>query len=227
MNASHLPRSTGLPLLHPSLHKRHLPRLRLPHRRRGQIPRRLVPEQAVLVPMMHRAIDEYERLLRGTHPLARNGCVRRCSPPRILFPVYDGEPVVRDMVSAVLVDGVDVGRGGDVEGFAADGFGEGEVDEAADEREDGLGHAGAGLQEAPLGAVLVGPGAPGLGEVVLGVEGCVVCVVTAVDVVCAGRDEGLADPADEVEHCRCQGGSFVGPAAAAYEVLDCAGRVEG
>ena len=127
----------------------------------------------------------------------------RCSPPWILFPVYDRETVIRDVVSAVFVDGVDVGRGGDVEGFAADGFGEGEVDETADEGEDGFGDAGAGLQEAPLGAVLVGPGAPGLGEVVLRVECCVVRVVAAVDVVCAGGDEGLGDPADEVEHCSC------------------------
>ena len=153
--------------------------------------------------MMHRALDEYKRLLRGAHPVARNGRVRRCSAPGILLAVYDRETVVRDMVAAVLVDGVDVGRGGDVEGFAADGFGEGQVDEAADEREDAGRDAGAGLQEAPLGAVLVGPGAPGLREVVLRVEGGVVRVVAAVDVGGAGRHEGLADPAREVEHCRC------------------------
>ena len=153
--------------------------------------------------MVHRAVDEYKRSLRGAHSVARHRRVGSSSAPGILFSVDDGETVIRDMVATVLVRKLEVWRGGDVEGFAADDGGEGEIDEAADEREDGFGHAGAGLQEAPLGAVLVGPGAPALGEVVLRVEGCVVRVVAAVDVVCAGRDERFFDPADEVEHCRC------------------------
>ena len=216
------------PLPHPSPHKRHLPRLRLPHRRRRQLPRRLIPKQPVLIPMMHRALNEYKRPIRRTDPLPRNGRMRRRPAPRILLPVDDGQPIVRDAVAAVLVDGVDVRRGGDVEGVAADGFREGEVDQAADEREDGARDAGAGLQEAPLGAVLVGPGAPGLRQVVLRVEGGVVGVVAAVDVGCAGRDERFADPAGEVEHCGCEEGGFVGGAAADVdEVLDGVGAVEG
>ena len=67
---------------------------------------------------------------------------------------------------------------------------EGEVDEAGYERERGVGYAGAGLEVAPLGTVLVGPGAPGLGDVGLGVEGGVVGVVAAVDVGSAVCHEG-------------------------------------
>ena len=107
------------------------------------------------------------------------------------------------MVPAVFVYRVNIGWASDIECFHAYGFGKGEVNKAGDEGEYGFWHAGAGLEEAPLRAVLVGPGAPGLAKVVLRIESGVVGVVAAVDVVGAGRDEGYIDPACEVEHCGC------------------------
>jgi len=59
------------------------------------------------------------------------------------------------------------------------------------------------LEVAPLGAVLVGPGTPGLGYVVLGVE-CSVVVAEALVLGLsrggAGEDLGGVDVVDEVEH---------------------------
>lgn len=124
--------------------------------------------------MMHSPLNQNHRLLCRANPLL---CVlrqRRHRPPGVGFTADDGQAVVGDVVPTVFVDGVDVGWGGDAEGvFADEGF-VGEVEEAGDEGELVFGDAGAGLEVAPLGAVLVGPGAPGLGEVVLGVEGGVV-----------------------------------------------------
>ena len=48
-----------------------------------------------------------------------------------------------------------------------------------------MGDAGAGLEEAPLAAVLVGPASPGLGDVVQGVEGGVVVGVAFVGCLAA------------------------------------------
>lgn len=66
----------------------------------------------------------------------------------------------------------------------------------------GGGHAGARLQVAPLGAVLVWPAAPaGLGEIVLSVEGLVVVAVGLVEgavVGSYGEDVVLLDVVYEV-----------------------------
>ncbi len=124
--------------------------------------------------MMYRPLNQNHRLLLRANSLLRVLRQRRHRPPGVGLAADDGEAIVGDVVAAVFVDGVDVGRGGDAEGvFADEGF-VGEVEEAGDEGEFGFWDAGAGLKVAPLGAVLVGPGAPGLGEVVLGVEGGVV-----------------------------------------------------
>ena len=172
LKSVHRPRP---PLLHPSLHKAHLITLRLLDRSRRQLGRRLVGKQAVLVPMVHGARDQDERFVNRARPvLCFSGRVRRRRSPRVLLPVHKGQPGITDVVAAVSVDDGRVGRGGDVEGVAAnDGFVL-ERDCAGDERQLGLGDAGAGLEVAPLAAVLVGPAAPGLSDVVLGVEGGVV-----------------------------------------------------
>ena len=149
----------------------------------------------------------------------------RRAPPRILLAVNECEAGVADAVAAVCVDGCGVGGRGDVEGVAADEGFVVEGDGAGDEGELGCGDGGAGLEEAPLGAVLVGPAAPGLGKVGLGVEGCVVggvafvCCFAACD---AGLDEGCVDPGDEVEHLGGEGCGLRGVAACCYEPLDCA-----
>jgi hypothetical protein len=74
--------------------------------------------------------------------------------PRVPFAVDDGETGVGDAEAAVFVDGGYVGGRGDVECvFTDEGF-VGEVVGAGDEWELVGGDAGAGLEEAPLCAVL-------------------------------------------------------------------------
>lgn len=231
-----LPR--GAKLLQPRLHKRHLIGLHLPHGPRRQDGRGLIRKAAILIPMMHGALDQQERAF---HTARAIGCethtVRTGAAPGILLAVDDGETVVADVVAAVAVDGGGVGRGGDVEGVAAHERIVVQGQEAGDEGEAGGGHAGAGLQVAPLGAVLVGPAAPeGLGEVVLRVEGLVVVAVGLVQGAAAGAGVGggedrqdvvLLDVGYEVEHWGGEGGGFVGVAAGGEEGLDEGGGVRG
>ena len=128
--------------------------------------------------------------------------MRRGSSPGIRLAVDDGETAVFDIVAAVFIDDGDVGGGGDAEGVAADDFLVVEADGAGDQREHALRDAGAGLEEAPLAAVLVGPGAPGLSDVGLGVEGLVVGGEALVCGFAAGHAGGYfrgGDPADVVE----------------------------
>lgn len=108
------------PLRQPSLDKDHLVALRLPFRRRRQRRRRLVGEQPVFVPVVHRPLDEDERLLGRRGPILRVRRVRGGRSPRIILPVDKGQSVVTDVVSTVGVDDGRVGRGGDVERVAAD-----------------------------------------------------------------------------------------------------------
>ena len=124
--------------------------------------------------MMDRPRDKDERLIQRAGARFRSRRVGRGGSPGVVFAVDEGQAVVADVVAAVGVDGGGVGRGGDVEGVAADEGFVGEGDGAGDEGELVGGDAGAGLEVPPLAAVLVGPAAPGLGEVVEGVEGCVV-----------------------------------------------------
>ena len=42
--------------------------------------------------------------------------MRACPPPRIVLSVHNRQAIVRDVEAAVFVDGVCVGRAGDVEG---------------------------------------------------------------------------------------------------------------
>ena len=222
----HFPPRPRMPLVHPSLHKRRLIALRLPDRTRRQHRRRLVGKQPVLIPMMHRALNQDERFVNRIRPILRfSRRMRRRGSPGVLLPVYESQTGIADIVAAVLVDGSRVGRGGNVEGVAADdGFvleGEG----AGDEGELGVGDAGTGLEVAPLAAVLVGPAAPGLSDVVLGVVGG---VVGGEAFVCrcagdeAGLDDGYVEVADVVEHLRCEGCRLRGVATSRYQSLDCA-----
>lgn len=56
--------------------------------------------------------------------------MRRRRSPRVGFPVYECQPGIGDVEAAVLVDGVDVRGGGDVERVAADDAAVLEVDGA-------------------------------------------------------------------------------------------------
>jgi hypothetical protein len=100
--------------------------------------------------------------------------MRGSRTPGILFSVYIRQTRVREVEAAVFVDAVDVGGSGDVECADADEGEVVEVEEPGDERELVFGNSGAGLQEAPFGAVLVGPRSPALVSVVLLVVGLVV-----------------------------------------------------
>ena len=124
--------------------------------------------------MVHGARDQDERFVNRTRPVLRfSGRMRRRESPRVLLPVYERQSGIADVVAAVGVDDGRVWRGGDVEGVAADDRFVVDGEGARDEGELGLGDTGAGLEVAPLAAVLVGPAAPGLSDVVLGVEGAV------------------------------------------------------
>ena len=160
--------------------------------------------------MMHTTLDQNHWLLGRARPRLRVLRQRCDRAPRIRFPADDGEAVVRDVVATEFVDCVDVRRRGDAECVLADQGFVREVEEAGDEREFSLGHAGACLEVAPLGAVLVRPRTPGLGNIVLSVESGIVVAEALVLGLAAGgaRDDlGGVDVVDEVEHL---GGEIVG-----------------
>ena len=168
---------------------------------------------------MHGALNQYEWLVSRARPGFRDRRVGRCASPWILFPIDECESGIADIVAAVGVYDGDVRGSGDVEGVAADDGFVVEGDGAGDEGELGLGDVGAGLEEAPLAAVLIGPASPGLSNVVLGVEGGVVCGVAFVCCLAAcntGLDEGYVDVADEVEHLSCEGCGLRGVTAGCY-----------
>lgn len=185
--------------------------------------------------MVHRAANQHKRFLHRIGPVLRPGRVRRDATPGVLLAVDEGQARIGEVVAAVAVDGGGVRGVRNVEGVAADDGFVVEGDGAGDEGQLGRGHRCAGLQVAPLGAVLVGPAAPGLGDVVLRVEGG---VVVGVAVVCglaageAGLHEGGVDVADVIEHLRREGCGLRGVAAGCDEVRDyacevCGGGVEG
>jgi hypothetical protein len=150
------------PLLHPLQDELDLPGLGVAHGQGRQEVRRevdgLVREQAVLVPVVDGAGDEDEGLAGGVGAVEGGGVEGRGvgggRAPGVLLAVDHGQPRVGDGEAAVLVDGVGVGRRGDVEGVDADdtlvlqGVG------AGDERQLVLGYAGSGLEEAPFRADL-------------------------------------------------------------------------
>ena len=109
--------------------------------------------------MVHRAAaDEQERLRHGVLAGGRELGVGRRLDPGVGLAVDNGEARVADGVAAMLVDGLDVGRGRDIEGLAADDGLVLEVDQAA---EDGLlrwGYVGC-LEVAPSvnGGLVFGP----------------------------------------------------------------------
>lgn len=114
--------------------------------------------------MMHRIIDQNKRLTNRTLPLPRPILIRMrgSRSPRVPLAVQKRQARVRDIVAAVLVHCVRVGRGGNVERVFADEAGIVQVDGAGNQRKLILWDARAGLKVPPLGAVLVGPGAPGV-----------------------------------------------------------------
>ena len=151
--------------------------------------------------MMNSPFNKNKRLLCRANPRLRLRRMWRRRTPRIILAVQKRESVVANGVAAVGVDYSGVRGGGDVEGVAADEGFVGEGEGAGDEGQLGFGDGGAGLEEAPLATVLVGPAAPDLGDVVLGVEGGVVrgvafvCCLASGD---AGLDGGYIEVADEV-----------------------------
>ena len=74
--------------------------------------------------MVNGAGDQHERLAGGAGAVVCSGvewgCVRRRWAPRVLLSVDEGETRVGDAEAAPFVNGVGVGRGGDVEGVDAD-----------------------------------------------------------------------------------------------------------
>ncbi len=154
--------------------------------------------------------------------------MRRGPPPRIVLTVDKRQSRIANIVSAVLINNCGIGRGGYVERVAADDGFVLECDSAGDEGQLGLWDVGARLQEPPLAAILVGPAAPRLVDVVLGVKGCVVRGVAFVRGLAAfetGLHERDVDVADEVEHLRRQGGGLRGVASGRDQPLDRAGEV--
>ena len=111
--------------------------------------------------MVHCVVDEDEWLADSALPTARTVIerVRGCRAPGVPLAIEERQTRVGDVISAVFVDALDVGRRGAVEGVAADEGRVFEIDGAADERNLVLGNAGSGLQVAPFGAVLVCPAA--------------------------------------------------------------------
>ena len=145
--------------------------------------------------------------------------MRRRAAPGISLSVQERETVISDIVAAVRVDDVGAGRGGDVEGVAADDGFVVQSDGAGDEGQLRFRDVRARLEEPPLGAILVGPAAPGLRDVVLGVKGGVVGGVAVVGCFTAGEaglDESDVDPVDVVEHLSGQGCGLRGVASRCY-----------
>ncbi len=130
-----LPTLFLLPFFQPRLDKRDLGPLRFSNGPRREIRRRLVRKQAVLVPVVHTLIDKNKRLGDGAGPPWKPNAMRRGVPPRVSLAVNAGQPGVPDVDAPVLVDALDLRRGGDVEGLTADDRGVVQVDEAGDERE--------------------------------------------------------------------------------------------
>lgn len=161
-------------LRHPCLDECHLLQLRVRYRLWWEIAGCLVRKQPVLIPVMYSACDKDERLIRGARPVWRLRRMRCCSSPRIYLAVDEGEPAIRDVVSAILVDDARIGWTGNVEGFATNDLFVRKINKTRDERKLGLGNAAAGLKVTPLRAVLVRPAAPGLRKVVLLVIGGIV-----------------------------------------------------
>lgn len=89
--------------------------------------------------MVDGTFDQDEGFARGARPVVR-GCVEGrgvgcCGAPGVLLAVDEGQARVAEVEAAVLVDRVDVGRLGVVEGFHADDRVPRYVTEARDDRE--------------------------------------------------------------------------------------------
>jgi hypothetical protein len=125
-----------LPLPQPLLYKTHLHPLRPCHRPRRQTPGRLILKQPILIPMMHRTLNQHMRLARRAghiqHIRFRKRCQRRDGSPGICLAADVRETRVGYIEAAVFVDDGDVGGLREVEGVAADGAFVGEGQEAGD-----------------------------------------------------------------------------------------------
>lgn len=119
-----------LKFLHPLLHEDGLLPLRVGDGGRGQRGRRLVREQAVLVPVVDGLGDQDVRLRGGGLALGEPDRVHACRAPRVPLTVDPGETGVGEVETAVFVDGVDVGLRCQVESIAADNRRVLEVDSA-------------------------------------------------------------------------------------------------
>lgn len=138
-----------LKLLHPLLHEGGFLALRVGDRGRGKRGRRLVREQAVLVPVVDGLGDQDVRLRGGGLALGEPDRVHAGRAPRIPFAVDPGETGVAEVEAAVFVDGADVGLPGQVEGVAADNRRVLEVDGAGDQGKLVARHSAAGLEITP------------------------------------------------------------------------------
>ena len=105
--------------------------------------------------MMHSSRDHDKRHIRRRRPVGVGRLRRRGRrrPPRIHLAVDKGQPVVRDVPAAVLVHGVGVWRGGDVERVDADDALVLQRQRARDQRQLVGWDAGSSLEETPLCAV--------------------------------------------------------------------------
>jgi hypothetical protein len=144
-----------MPLLQPRLNKPHLLTLRALDRARRQTLRRLIRKQTILIPMVHRPLDQHPRLTRRTRTiqhifLPSQRRKRRNRTPRISLSADVRKAGVRDIAPAVLVDDGHIRWGGEVERIPANLRFVLEGEEAGDQRELVGGDAGAGLKVAPV-----------------------------------------------------------------------------
>lgn len=175
--------------------------------------------------MMHTPFDQEEWLLHRTQTRRGRWRVRRGRSPWVGLPVDNRQSGIRNVEPAVLVDDLDVRRGGYVECIAADDAEVLEVDGAGDQGHDVLWHAAAGLEESPsvepelvfhvlffpcdgglggnvLCAVLIRPAPPLLADIVLRVKRRVVrceASVLALPAANTGCHGGDINVSDEIE----------------------------
>ena len=117
-----------VPLQHPLQHELDLLGLGVADGQRRQEVGRdvdgLVGEEAVLVPVVHGAGDEYEGLASGVGAVVCRGVegrgVRCGRPPWVLLAVDHGQAWVCDVEASVFINGLGIGRRGDIEAIDAD-----------------------------------------------------------------------------------------------------------
>ena len=126
--------------------------------------------------MVYSPVNQDKRLASCRFAL-RSALIERmwCSrSPGVRRAINERETWVRNVVAAILVDSLKIGRGSNVEGFFTDDTLIGEVIGSRYQWKLIRRHSRPCLEESPLGAILVRPRAPGLRYIILGIEGRIV-----------------------------------------------------